>query len=171
MADYVMTAETGHYALTGSSVTLTHFSPPPPVVAVKRPLYHFLGRFRLGQRINLFVIPPSPPDECPIVDVWLSGTSKKTTFQLPVKDRNIPLFSGKLFLNSSVTFPDGHYVATIRFTCAGALYQEYHYFEVIGGAAEGNVIAVTELRRPLGRAVIMQRDDGNVAMGYKPRVN
>jgi len=161
---YVLTADVGIFGLQGKSVNLEYSA-----IGVADPSHQlFIGRFRRGQKLSITMIPSQLTDECPVVDFWLEGTTKVKTVKLPLTNKNTPCFSVDVFLNA--LFEDGHYVATIRYDITGTQSQHYQYFQVTGGEAEGCVVGVHEIRRPLGRAVIMHRDDGNVAMAYKPRV-
>lgn len=161
---YVLTAGMGSFALSGQAVTLFH-----DAIGISDPSQQlYLGRFRRGQKLSITMFPSQLTDECPIVDFWLEGTDKITSVKLPLTNKRAPCFAVDVFLSSG--FPDGHYVAVIRYEITGSPSQHYQYFQVTGGDAVGHVVGVHEIRRPLGRAVIMHRDDGNVAMAYKPRV-
>jgi len=128
----------------------------------------FIGRFRRGQKVTISVIPTRLPIAVPEIDFWLEGTTKVKTVKLPVKNRALPLFSSNIFLDAN--FPDGHYVAVIKYQIGINQCVAYQYFDVVGGDSVGSVVGVTEIRRPLGKAIVTQRDDGNIAMGYRPRL-
>lgn len=157
---YLLDAGTGLFVFTGQDANLLGD-------------YHesttmYLGRYRRGERLPVMIASSSRPVGCPVVDFWHEGTTKVKTIQIPAHDVARMMFGANLFLGSE--FVDGHYVATIRYTLSIGVTVHYRRFEVIGGGPEGNVISVTELRRPLGRAIISHREDGHISMGYNPRI-
>lgn len=158
---YTLVAGTGSYDFVGQAANL-HGN------LYDAPTSRYIGRFRRGQNFSVYLIPSELLAECPTLDIYHEGTTLIRSVQMPANNRSIPLFSYKKFIDAD--FIDGHYVGVITARRGIDTTQHLVYFEVTGGEAIGSVVGVTELQRPLGRAVVMQRDDGNIAMGYKPRV-
>lgn len=128
----------------------------------------WLGRYQRGSRVALTFVLSASPTACPVVEFWHEATTKIKTVSMPAHKAKRRLFAMSQYLDAD--FVDGHYVATIRYTISGVDWVHYRWFEVIGGDAAGSSIAITEMRRPLGHAVVMQREDGHISMGYNPRV-
>ncbi len=158
----------GEAAVTIGAMTCSAHAIYGPPVILDIGTNAWIGRYRRGERLPLAFATALTPGECPTVDFWHECTTKVKTIQLPSHDALHKLFAKNQFLDSS--FVDGHYVATVRYTLIGAPNYSFRTFEVIGGDPSGAAIAITEMRRPLGRAIITQREDGRIAMGYNPRV-
>lgn len=127
----------------------------------------YLGRHRRGTKLSILLKTPSAPDATPIVGYYLNGITLVKTTRLPQKSANF--FADDVFLDSD--FEDGTYVAVIRYDIASVRQpQQFHYFEVRGGDATGHAIAIHEMRRPLGRAVVTVNEDGTAHIGYNPRL-
>lgn len=162
-ATYSMAADPGTFTMSGQEVSLL-FTP-----AVSSPdNTASLGRHRRGEKLAIVAVCPAAPTDCPIVDIWLEGTTKIKTFKLPSVESSKTIFALDALLDSE--YEDGHYVMSIRYTAETVLHQIFRFFEVMGGSASGTVISIIEMNRLLGKAVISQREDGRISMGYNPRV-
>lgn len=127
----------------------------------------YIGRHRRGQRVSLLLWVPIEPDATPQVKVYGSSGTLVKTLRIPRKSANF--FAIDHFLDDD--YVDDVYVATIRYDVSTVRQpQQFRYFQVVGGSAKGCAIAIHELRRPLGRAVITLNENGTVNMGYNPRV-
>lgn len=124
-----------------------------------------LGRYRRGQRIGLGVN-AGEPDAAPVADFWYHGLSKEASASLPkISDG---MFGLSQFLDSR--FIDGQWVAIVRYEVASVPSYHYFHFEIKGGNPKGAVVAIHELRRPLGRAVVTITENGAANIGYNPRL-
>lgn len=129
----------------------------------------YLGRYRRGTRIPVSVMTSASPDGCPTAYFYKDGSSTHVkVVSLPGRESDRVFFGLSHYLDG--VFEDGHYLIVIRYTISATPTVHYRRFEVIGGDSQGNVIAINELRRTLGRAVATHREDGRIAMGYKPRI-
>jgi len=151
------------------SLTIT----PPTFTAaaalpIAQPTQVDLGRLRRGESLSLSIHTDELPDACPEVVFLLEGNTEIKTISLPLTDSANGIFTLSYFLGAE--FVDGKYLAMIQYTINGITTYHVRYFEVTGGEPQGSVIAVTEIRRALGEAVIMHREDGYISMGYNAKV-
>lgn len=107
------------------------------------------------------------PDAAPVADFWYHGLSKEASASLPSKGDG--MFGLDQFLDSR--FVDGQWIAIVRYTVASVPSYHYFHFEIKGGDPTGAVVAIHELRRPLGRAVITITENGSANIGYNPRLS
>lgn len=129
---------------------------------------YYWGRFSRGQYLNIMWNPSETPDDVATVDFWLEGTTLKTSITLPVLDEERFVFGFPILLNGD--FEDGNYAAVIRFSSGGVSYSSVAYFEARGGEAFPPVIAILEVDRTLGRGVVTQDAEGEMLIGYDPRL-
>lgn len=163
---YINPHGTAAVTIKGMTVSGSAQYTPPPNLDLGTAAW--IGRYRRGERLHLAFQLSSAPAAAPIAEFWLEATTKVKTATLPSREHTDTIFSGTIFLDEN--FVDGHYVAAVRYTVNTIPVYHYRNFEVVGGDPAGASIAIIEMRRALGSAVIMQREDGRISMGYNPRI-
>jgi hypothetical protein len=127
----------------------------------------YWGKFARGSHINILWANIELPDDVPVVTYWREGSVSIGTESLHfVKSPNRTFLIRKLLDES---FTDGNYIAAIVYDVDSVQYTAFGYFQVQGGIGEAPIIALTEIDRPLGRAVVTQDELGNALIGYKPK--
>jgi hypothetical protein len=127
----------------------------------------YWGRKARGQYLNVVLNLDQLPDDVPTVTFWKEGTTAIETIQMPRIRAATRTFRLTKLLDTD--YVDGHYVAVMRFEIASDIYCSTGYFEVQGGVGIAPNIAITEIDRTAGRAVVSQDDAGNMNLAYKPR--
>lgn len=129
----------------------------------------YWGKFSRGQYLNVIINPDEVPDDVPVVKFWLEGSSLVEAQSIPIiKSPNNTFFFRKLIDGN---YLDGNYCAVMRFTVALVDYTSIGYFQVQGGVGTAAISSMIEIDRTLGRGVVMFLDDGEIKIGYKPRLD
>lgn len=127
----------------------------------------YWGKFSRGQYLNVILNAESTTDDVPVVKYWREGTDEVDQESVPfVKSRDTTFYLAR-FLGEE--FTDGNYAAVIQYEIDATEYVAVGYFQVQGGEGTAPVIGLLEIDRSLGRAVVMQRADNTVYLGYRPR--
>jgi hypothetical protein len=126
----------------------------------------YLGKFSRGKYVNLLLEIPQLPDLVPIVALW-NGSTLIDQIEMPrIKAASVVFRLTKLLDNQ---YTDGQYMAAMRFVIAGNTYCSVGYFQVVGGDGTAPNIAISEIDRAAGRAVVSQDNEGYIRLGYRPR--
>ena len=126
----------------------------------------YLGKFSRGMYVNLILEIPQLPDLVPIVALW-NGSTLVEQIEMPRIKAASKVFRLTKLLDNQYT--DGQYIAAMRFVIAGNTYCSVGYFQVIGGTGTAPNIAISEIDRAAGRAVVSQDNEGYIRLGYRPR--
>jgi len=127
----------------------------------------YWGKFSRGQYVNVVLNTEELPDDVPTVKYWLEGSTNVASEQIPyIKSPNKTFFT-RLFLSDN--FLDGSYVAVMQYELSSVQYVSLGYFQVQGGIGTSPIIAMMEIDRALGRAVVTQDDSGQALIGYRPK--
>lgn len=127
---------------------------------------YYWGKFSRGQYVHLTWNPPLEPNTTATVDFWHEATTLVRSVGLPILDDEDLVFGMPQFLDED--FDDGNYVAVIRYSAGVVAASTIGYFQVSGGTGTTPVIGLLEIDRALGRAVVMQRANGDLFAGYEP---
>jgi hypothetical protein len=127
----------------------------------------YWGRLARGQYLNVILNIDQLPDAIPTVTFWKEGTTAILTESMPRIKAATRTF--RLTMLMDTDFVDGHYAAVMRFVIDGGIFCSIGYFEIVGGVGTAPNIAITEIDRAAGRAVVSQSADSNLSIGYKPR--
>jgi hypothetical protein len=136
----------------------------------------FLGRYQLGQWVFAPVLctnadrRPSAPDAAPRLTVYDPAELAVYDRELAALDQGAAtgLFRASVFLGAG--FSPGTYRCLWRWAVAGTPGAQEGSFTVLeGGGSSGQVIAMTEYRRPAAQHVVNRRDGGALVKGKNPR--
>jgi hypothetical protein len=135
-----------------------------------------LGDVQLGQQLPVTVqcldgdLAPAWPDQAPQL-VLFSGTTLLNRIKLPADPRSgVGMFRLSLFLNA--IYPTaGPVTGFVQWVSGGVAFSKTVWFRILpGGDPDGNIIAMTFVRRPGLGAIVWQADSGTIFHGSNPRV-
>jgi hypothetical protein len=130
----------------------------------------YLGRLSLGDYVPLMVAcyngsyVPAEPSAAPTAKIFDAAGSLVETVNMPIRDRyrRTGFFMKPHRLSSS--YSAGRYQIVYEYT-AGSARAKAEWFDVIGGNADGSVIAATEFAVPDSRYVVYEADGGKLFAG------
>lgn len=165
----VQSATTVASSIAAASFPTIVLTPPNvrirPDLRVDPPGY--LGRFQRSAFVPFVQAFDHLPDAAPTLHIY-RGLTLVTSFQIPLIDNTINVFSDELFLGEE--YLDGHYIVVTTWTEDLSDQYKIDYFCVRGGTGRAPIHGVIEQRRPLGQAVISVDETGLSRMAYDPKV-
>lgn len=136
------------------------------------------GRYHLGEEIAFGIVAknstglPVEPDAAPTFSVYAAnGTKIISDKKFPPIDRTAVagIFGYAQFLG--MTFAAGQYLLYVKWVKSGFNGRYIEKFEVMpGGDAGGNVIAMTEFKKPHNTYIVRQLTSGIISAGRNPRL-
>lgn len=135
----------------------------------------FLGRYQLGQDVNLFVVCTDSngyvinPDEVPRVLIYNGSGSPVANGRMPVLEPSATkgFFTSKLFLSES--FTPGIHTAIITWVDNSYTGGKTVRFEIVaGGSGTGQIQAMTNYERIPNSFIVNQRQSGYIYRGKNP---
>lgn len=135
----------------------------------------FIGRYQLGQDVNLFVNCTDSngyllsPDEVPSVSIYDESGSPVANGKMPVLDPGATtgFFTAKLFLNQE--FAPGLHTAVIRWVDGSYTGVSTVRFEIVeGGSGTGQIQSMINYERVPSSYIVNQRQSGYIYRGKNP---
>lgn len=155
------------YATRLFKAIISPFVPVPAVGSPQVQNQFYWGRLSRGQYVNIILNIKELPDAIPTVTIWKEGVTVIETLEMPRVRAATRTFRLTRLMDTG--YDDGHYAAVMRFEVAGDTYVNIGYFEISGGIGVAPNIAISEIDRSAGRAVVSQTADSSINMAYKPK--
>lgn len=137
----------------------------------------YLGRYQLGQRVNLTLWcrtpsgTPAIPDASPVVRILGPSSVHLKSFPMPIADKfgATGLFIAKLYLTSSYTL--GHYAVNYSYSVGGQTITTRDMLEVIdGGDGSGTLIALGCFTHPEASYALGHLNSRRIVQGRNPHL-
>lgn len=129
----------------------------------------YLGRYRRGDKVPLYLQLGSTPDAPPIAIVMDSNNDTIATIAIPATDQARTLFQIPLFIGLSYAL--GSFTVYFHYLIAGTASLQQAKFDVIaGGDSGGGVVSLYSLDRIEARCLVAQLSSGVLVLGKSPTV-
>lgn len=129
----------------------------------------YLGRYRRGDKVPLYLQLANTPDAPPIAVVLDSNSYTIATLTMPATDNPRTLFQLPLFIG--LPYVIGSFTVYFHSLISGTATIQQATFDVIaGGDSGGGVVSLYALDRIEVRCIVAQLDSGVLVLGRSPTV-